>query len=300
MTSKSQPSNLLKMNKQAMPGLYRSSSSASKKGQTNYFLGLKVYLALLILAAILSFILSEGQIGASLALVMFCITLGILIWMKIQRPDDTWYNARAVAESIKTISWRWVMKADPYNTQSTQEAEKLFIKDLKKILNEHQRLLENSSPTEGIKQPISETMLNIRELSVQERLEIYKKQRIKDQASWYARKSEFNKKWANFWFIASVVLHIIVIAMLTVRITDPTLSFPIEVFSAMIGAASSWLEAKKYKELTSSYSLAAHEIGLIQAEANSVATEADLSKFVFDSEHAFSSEHTQWAARKSR
>lgn len=64
-------------------------------------------------------------------------------------------------------------------------------------------------------------------------------------------------------------------------------------------AVLTWVQAKKYNELNSSYALAAHEIVLIKGEAVSVQDESHLSEFVVNSESAFSREHTQWVARKS-
>ena len=64
-------------------------------------------------------------------------------------------------------------------------------------------------------------------------------------------------------------------------------------------AVLSWLQAKKHRELSTSYSLAAHEIVLIKGEVVSIQTESNLSDFVMNSENAFSREHTQWAARKN-
>jgi len=47
-----------------------------------------------------------------------------------------------------------------------------------------------------------------------------------------------------------------------------------------------------------SYALASYEINLILNQINSVNTESEFSKYVDDSENAFSREHTQWIARK--
>ncbi|WP_432456162.1 SLATT domain-containing protein [Agarivorans sp. QJM3NY_29] len=142
-------------------------------------------------------------------------------------------------------------------------------------------------------------MFNIRNLSLEQRLSIYKNERVKNQADWYSKKSLFNKRRAKHWFIVSVVLHAIAIALLLWRITEPSLSLPIEVVATGESAVLTWLQAKKHNELNSSYSLAAHEIVLIKSEAESVASDKELSNFVVSSESAFSREHTQWSARKN-
>jgi hypothetical protein len=242
---------------------------------------------------------TKDSYGAIASAALFLITLGILIALRVKRPDDLWYNGRAVAESVKTRAWRWVMRAEPYeDTENIEIVSKQFINDLKAILTQNQSLSEVFNSNAGIHSSISETMYHIRALPVVERLEIYKEQRIKDQANFYSTKSLFNKTRARQLFWVSVSLHSVAVAMLLYRIKDPIPNLPIEVVATAAGAVLTWLQAKKHNELNSSYALTAHEIVLIKGEALSVKNEKDLSEFVLDSETAFSREHTQWAARK--
>jgi hypothetical protein len=82
------------------------------------------------------------------------------------------------------------------------------------------------------------------------------------------------------------------------NIYDPTAKLPIEVIAVASSSVLTWLQAKKHNELSSSYSLTAHEIMLIKSEVNIIKTEDDLSEYVMNCENAFSREHTQWFARK--
>ncbi len=61
--------------------------------------------------------------------------------MKFRKPEDIWYNGRAVAESVKTRTWRWVMKAEPYDkAESNEQIKREFLKDLKAILDQNRSL----------------------------------------------------------------------------------------------------------------------------------------------------------------
>ena len=291
--------NSLKLTRNTLPGLYQSSDQASLKGQSLYFLGLRTYSILLLAAAFCSFLWPDTIAGAAISVTLFVITLLILIALRLNRPDDIWYNGRAVAESVKTISWRWSMRAEPFDSPDLETTLQLFTNDLKNILKQNTSLSKSLPASAGVKHSISDTMRAIRDLPVLDRLDIYKRQRIDDQASWYSTKSESNRKRARFWFWMSVILHIIAIAMLVARVAEPKLKLPIEVVATAASAALAWLESKKYNELNSSYSLAAHEISIIKDEADLVETEKDLAVFVKNSENAFSREHTQWVAKKS-
>ena len=74
--------------------------------------------------------------------------------------------------------------------------------------------------------------------------------------------------------------------------------WPTDVFVAASASLLSWMQAKRFSELASSYALAAHEIGLIRENSLQPIDDEDFSMFVGDAENAFSREHTQWVARK--
>ncbi len=290
----------LEVSGDSFSGLYQSADQTSLNAQQAYFWGLFAYLTLLVTAALVSFIWPLDVYGALGSASLFLVTLTILIALRVKRPDDLWYNGRAVAESVKTRSWRWMMRAEPYeDSENVEIVSKQFINDLKAILSQNKTISSELDTQSGISDVISETMIQVRKLPVNERLEIYLNQRVKNQADWYSLKSIFNRKRAQqlFWF--SVVLHGIAIAILLYRIKDPSVNYPVEVIATTAGAVLTWLQAKKHNELGSSYALAAHEIVLIKGEGLSVKTEESLSDFVLSSETAFSREHTQWAARKA-
>lgn len=288
------------LERDTLPGLYQSADSASLDAQSTYFWGLRCYLVLLVVAALVSFLWPKESWAAITSALLFLGTLGILVFLRVKRPDDQWYNGRAVAESVKTRSWRWCMRAPPYSdVENNDIVAREFINDLKAILKQNRGLSDVLKSDAGIQEPITQVMRDIRALNVSDRLELYKKQRIDNQAKWYAKKSQFNKRRARQWFWVSVVLHIIAIALLIYRVKDPAISLPVEVIATAAGAVLTWLQARKHNELNSSYALTAHEIMLIKGEALSIETEDKLSEFVFNSETAFSREHTQWAARKS-
>lgn len=282
-----------------LPGLYQSADQASLKAQKNYFKGLRWYLILLICATFISYARPSDIFGALLSAGLFLITLGILIFIRVKRPDETWYNGRAVAESVKTRSWRWMMRAEPYeNCDNIEIVRRQFISDLKTILTQNRSLSHSLQSTSAAKDPISEIMMEVRSSNLGDRLSVYVDQRIQNQLEWYWHKARFNRLKAQQWFWVSVMLHATAVAMLLYRIKEPALSLPVGVIATAAGATLTWLQAKKHNELNSAYSLAEHEIALIKGESEAVHDENELSDYVTNSEAAFSREHTQWTARR--
>ena len=283
-----------------LPGLYQAANKASLDAQWIYYTGLLSYLILLIIAALVSFISADSPVGTLLSALLFLVTLSILIGLRVKRPDDIWYNGRAVAESVKTRAWRWMMRAEPYDDcEKLEIVSRQFISDLKAILTQNRNLASALSTNAYLEAPITESMKAIRAMPVPDRLSLYSSDRVQDQADWYARKFIFNRRRAQQWFWVSVSLHMVAIIMLLVRMQHPNLQLPVEVVAATASGVLTWLQAKKHNELASSYSLAAHEIVLIKGEALSIDSDKHLSEFVLNAEAAFSREHTQWAARKN-
>lgn len=176
---------------------------------------MRSYLILLIVAAFVSFYWLNTTYGALASAALFLLTLGILIWLKVQKPEDTWYNGRAVAESIKTCTWRWVMKAEPYeNNAPDEQIQKEFLSDLKTILEQNRSLSCFLEWNPNLGEAISDEMKAVRNLPLPERIDIYKKERIDDQSIWYSKKAQFNKRRAKQWFVVSIVLHLAAVLML--------------------------------------------------------------------------------------
>jgi hypothetical protein len=282
-----------------LPGLYHSADEASLAAQGKYLLALKAYMFFLVLASLVAYFATDSANTAIASATLFLVSIGITIWLNVKKPEDIWYNGRAVAESVKTRAWRWMMKAEPYDkTPEYDIASKEFIADLKQILEQNRSLGEAIGEGESVKEPITKNMQAIREMPFNERAAVYKKHRVDEQALWYWRKTKYNKKMAAIWFSVMIAFHALAIILLLFKIKSPTLKLPVEVVAVCASSVLGWLQTKKHKELSASYALTAQEISLIRGEASYVNSEDSLSGFVIDSENAFSREHTQWFARK--
>lgn len=106
------------MTESDFPALYRSADRLSLRAQRSFFLALGAQLVLLVVAAGLSvFNLPHWGIAVAQAAVLLG-ALGCSIFLFAKRPDRQWYAGRAVAESIKTITWRYVSLAAPFESRA--------------------------------------------------------------------------------------------------------------------------------------------------------------------------------------
>jgi len=286
-----------------LPSLYATADEASRRSQIYYYICVIADLILIVGAAIMGSIAFASQetkecaawISASLA--GGGIVLTILIKSKTFEQD--WYDGRAIAESIKTRAWRFMMKTEPYE-QAANDVDSAFVTDLEGILMERKRFSTRlaSDTSQGL---ISDRMRTIRSMSFKDRTEFYSEHRILDQKKWYSKKSRSNLRWGNIWFAALLTAQGLLLISCFAIIKWPGLPVNyIGIFSAVAAALVAWSQLKRYQELANSYGLAANELALIDALKQGIHTESSFSQYVLDAENAISREHTLWKARRDK
>jgi hypothetical protein len=285
------------MQEQDFPALYRSADELSLASQRHFFRALKLHLVLLVIAAALSIANIPHWAVAACQLVALLGALSCSIYLFSEHPDRYWYAGRAVAESIKTITWRYVCRAEPFHGGDTT-ARCDFQQKLKAIVDQNKDVAQ--ALTNHLDAPqITQAMTQMRAAPLEDRKSTYATSRIKDQLTWYAKKASFNKRTSNGFFWALIVTNSVAVICAILRIKFVYVPFwPTDVFIAAAASLLSWMQARRFSELASSYALAAHEIGLIREQAFSPNTDEAFSQFVGDAENAFSREHTQWVARR--
>lgn len=285
------------MTEQDFPALYRSADQLSLNSQKHFFRILFVHLSVLVIAAVLSTInISEKWIPI-FQLLSLITALGCSVYLWTVRPDRYWYAGRAVAESVKTITWRYISRAEPFDTED-KTAKNNFKQSLKMIFDQNHDICSKLTDYAD-KEQFTDLMEKTRQLPLENRKENYCKNRIKNQRNWYAKKASFNKKMGNIFFWWLIIINFVGVVLAVLKIADINpIYLPVDVVITLAASLLSWIQAKRFTELSASYALTAHEIGFINEKLVEITTEADFSKFVGDAENAFSREHTQWAARR--
>ncbi|HLO48289.1 MAG TPA: DUF4231 domain-containing protein, partial [Kamptonema sp.] len=212
------------INDKDLPGLFQSADRTSAYEQKRHFFTLALYLFLLVLAASIDFAdsLESNSTYKVVATLLFLFTLAITIWRKFNKPENVWYNGRAVAESVKTRSWRYMMCAHPYqNDIDDAQVRKVFIEDLKTILKQNESLIKAIGANTSMEEPITTKMSQAREIPLRDRFLLYRDQRITNQAKWYNKKTKDNKRAANMFFWITILLHLVAIILLLFSVGNP-------------------------------------------------------------------------------
>ena len=294
------------MTRQEYPALFCAADKASTAAQRTSLLLTRQTLVLLVLGAGSAAVSSEFdsvRTGFAIAsAVCLASSLALCIYLKILTPEQIWYGGRAVAESVKSMAWRYMMDADPYPIDLLPaEVDQAFVAELRSIVKERQQLAFGLGG-EFTEQPqITMRMRDVRSATLEQRRSTYVAERISDQRNWYGQQAESSRSKSNIYFaliILSQFLGLATASMLIAR-PDSNLKF-VGLFTSIASALIAWLQIKQHKEQAQSYSIAELELGFIQQEAQYIADDLALSDFVGDAENAISREHTLWVARRDR
>lgn len=280
-----------------LPELYYAADQRAQEAQKRHSVGLCLQYAILVCASAST--LGEELMGSHAAIgsyLFFIVISGVLLTQNFfSASASKWYRLRAVAESIKTLAWKHAMGC---SLQGKPSKKNYLGAATNRILDAHSDSAEVASLWSF---SVEETswMMNARSSPIAERYSVYLNMRINEQLEWYAMHSMNMKRRARFFFLALTVTYLIAIGIGIYQFLVPGTQFSWASEPVLVVAAGflGWTEAKRYGELSTTYSLTAREIGGILNSINLPETEAQFASLVEEVEMAFSREHTQWAAR---
>jgi hypothetical protein len=292
------------MNNGDYPGLFAAADAAAARAQRGFFGWLALNLTSLTAAAGLSPYAEESGRFALLQMVTLVIGLGCTVYIEGIQPQRRWYRARALAESVKTLTWRYVMRAAPFEGEDGN-ARKKFFADIGKIVEENRDASTFAIADAG--EQVTPAMERIRAMPLADRIEFYRGERIEDQHRWYVRKARQNADTARLWFMLLVFFNVLAIGLCVVRLSPEGREFwehtfgkwPIDFFTIAAGSVLAWMQTKRFQELAATYTLTAYEIGVLRADLQTRdSTESRFAHFVADAVNAYSREHSLWRARR--
>ena len=240
-----------------------------------------------------------GETGGYVVAVIMIAVLVISVAIKQRQFDRKWYTTRAIAESTKTATWRFMMTAKPYDENlPSAEAEALFASELSEFVSATSNVNGLRALLEFV--PITtDFMSRARSSSLADRRTLYARDRLEDQQQWYAKKAKVNSRIENkwYWFLLLSEGGSVALALSDAYWEASLLSIS-GILSTMLAAAFAWLQLRKHGELAEAYSLAAKDLAELGVTISS-ASESEFLEAVEKAESAISREHTMWRARFS-
>lgn len=281
-----------------LPRLHDAASRASQRGQSNYLRLLRLQLALP-LAAATAAVIASGREGAVVVSLLFLFGLAASVAMQLWRPERLWFDGRVVAESIKTIAWRYAMGVPPFGVDVGEVAARALVETRsREVLKERVDAAERIA-SEAAGPLVTERMTEVRRLGWASRRSVYVRDRLDDQLRWYTRRSRDNGRLAKRWLFLVSGLQLGGLVLAVLRAAGMLDVNVFGILSAAIGSAVAWLQVKRHQDLARSYGLAAFELGILKDKMQQVDAPEVFADLVHEAEEAMSREHVAWAAKRS-
>lgn len=276
-----------------MPNAYVVASEASAKGQ-KWFKRLTFLTLLLLVVAALAGLLEHSWAGwvSAAAFVLSILFTALTVY---KRTEQDWYDGRAAAESVKSITFKYAVGGEPFGTED-READARFDETLSKLVGELEDL---GSDLPSPKTPSSlDALRELRGRSLTERRSIYKAQRIEEQWNWYSKRAKEHRKTATAWrsvMYAGQAAGAAGAVLKGLGIVDIDL---MSLFATVAASTAAWIAAGDFTETARAYDFATLDLEQALNKAGEASAEPQWASFVADCEQAMSREHTMWLARR--
>lgn len=287
------------------PPLLAAAESTSSGGQSTFLRFTLAGLALACLGAIggaVSVKVTPGgrtvDLGALVAALAFAAAIGAATYVLSTKPQQRWYEGRAVAESVKTLAWQYSVAGGPFRRGAEADADDLLASRLVDFVREMRMV---TVPAAGF-DVVSGDMRQLRDEPLDERRRRYLAERVDSQIAWYTGKAAHNETRVRQWFAVVVIAQsfgLVAGALKAFAVVDIDL---LGILGAVAASAAAWLQTRDHQNLAQSYAVTARELQIIRSQAERRLTaepsEDQWADFVEESERAISREHTLWLARR--
>src|SRR6266853_2951693 len=120
-----------------LPPLYHAADKSSTEAQRKFLWATRIRLFGVLAAAffgLFTWMFGSSPVDWSGVLAASCFAGALVVegFLYQIKPERTWYEGRAAAESVKTLSWRYAVGGEPFNvgTRPERETEELFLRQV--------------------------------------------------------------------------------------------------------------------------------------------------------------------------
>lgn len=236
----------------------------------------------------------EIEIVGIIAAALFLVAFLYEVYLLRLKPESGWYDGRAVAESTKTLSWRYAVGGNPYPIGD--DADEAFELDIKGLGTDVEAL--QGAVTAGGRP--TAWMRSLRSADLETRRSSYIQGRVRDQEEWYARKARENLRKARMWSLTLLVAEALGVVLALLKALSFITIDLASLAAAVIASGVAWLAVKQHESIGAAYTMASRELASVHVQLLSVDDESRWAEEVASAEEAVSREHTMWRASRTK
>jgi hypothetical protein len=284
------------LGEQDLPPTFRAADRAARAAERRF---LRIKRAELVLPLVAICFGAIGQQHQRWAAFVAAGAIGLLAMTRVversSHLEAAWYEARASAESMKALAWRYGVRALETDADGTEvpAADEAF---LDALIAEAADDADPPLPEAGPE--ITDAMRALRASPLADRRARYLAGRLDDQCAWHERRARVAERAARRLDLANIFCEgvIVAFALAVVFGASTGLAIGVTASAGVAGALLTWAGVRRYSTLARHYKrvvLSLHRL-TGRSDATATATEGEWCRFVAEVEHALAAEHTQW------
>lgn len=258
---------------EVLPSIFFELDGAAGVAQRHHFRTSSARLLLSILGAIGAAVTAQASgtarvVAGSFAAAAFLATFAVELSMLVSHPERAWYEGRARAESIRTLVWRFAVRARPFDGEDAAAEREL--------------------------DAVTQEMRALRAARLDVRRAAYLEKRLSSQRQWFAQKSSRKATQAVRLRVAMLVIEALGVSAALLEAFG-ALGVPLSgIASAMIAAGAAWLGAGQHEATARSYALAASRLDDLAGHLQAAEDEHGWCEAVTATEDTLTREHEAW------
>ncbi|EMF55855.1 MULTISPECIES: DUF4231 domain-containing protein [Streptomyces] len=242
-----------------------------------------------------------SRVPSAVAAVLYALTMGIGVYASRRRARVQWQAHRAAAEVVKSLAWQFMVHGGPFPSRLVNP-EALFAERLEERLSEL-RKVGWDDPREAVTElglgQITPMMRAVRAKPFAARRDIYLRDRVLEQLSWYGNSAGEAHRSSVRWSGMTTFLTLLALVTAVLRALgtidgrwDPT-----GVLSAAAAAGVAWQEVRRHRPLTYAHKLVEQDLDTLRVAMSTTVGEDGWADAVAEAERVVSPQHTDWLVR---
>ncbi|MFC1415306.1 DUF4231 domain-containing protein [Streptacidiphilus cavernicola] len=291
-----------------LPDPFWAADQAALRGQDSALYWYRWQLGLTLLAALFGVFPAHRVDGVNivplLSVASFAGAGGFALALHRLSPQELWYQGRSAAESLKTLTWKYLVQARPFDGPAQSPlADRRFLEALRDVPRSYPGIGTSIGTATGPDGPqITQRMRDERRKPLQQRRQLYLTERVYAQRTWYLSRADECDHKSQVWALWTVLMFVTGIAVAVAEATSYPSAHVLGLFSTGAATVTAWAQLKQFRPLAAAYRLAARELDRISAllariDLGAKDAEEAWSRLAGEAEDTISREHIIWRAR---
>ncbi|MCZ4122283.1 DUF4231 domain-containing protein [Streptomyces sp. H39-S7] len=286
-----------------LPQLYLANDQKALSRQSESLRATRTQLILLLIATATAVIAQrfDSQIAAGPAAVMYGLAILMGVRTSRRHAHAHWQVHRDAAEFMKSLAWQYMVRGGPFPSH-VPDPDGVFAERLEERLLELRRVgwtESRTAPQIMATGQITPVMRAVRAKPFTARRDIYLRDRMLEQMTWYRNRSLQEHRAALRWSAVSTALTLL--ALLTAAVQALGLSHGGWDLTGLLASAAAacvgWQEVRRHRPLHYAHALVEQDLEALRVTVNTTVTEDCWARTVATAERLVSPQHTDWLAR---